>query len=547
MVRVLGKGSFGVVRLVREKKGRGGGEVFAMKVIRKTAMLRASQEGHLRAERDFLVQAAGAKWVVPLVAAFQDARHLYLVMEYQVGGDFLGLLLREDVLPEAMARWYVAEMVMCVEEAHRLRWLHRDVKPDNFLISAEGHLRISDFGLAFDGHWAHHQAYFNATREGLLERLGIVVLGDAEDRAREAERENAAKKHGEVLERRSTRPEGDGVLDRLDATGRRRLAKSVVGTSQYMAPEVIRGEMYDGRCDWWSVGIILYECLYGSTPFYCDKREETKAKILHHDATLTFPISPRYHRPSHGPPRPLPPVSTGAIHLIRSLLQDRPYRLSNRAYRLNDAPRSSPTGTRMRRLANAVSHTSLHTTSNSGSPPPRPSAPFFVCPDSGADIKAHPFFRGLNWATLHQQRPPWVPRLAADQPITQWFEPEAEILGVGGDAGSEESDEWDEIERAAEAEAEVESQPRAGEVGRLAAQCGFGDGWLAQKEKGVKKERKRARDKILRDPKTARAALEVRRQGAFLGYTYRRAPGEGTFERRGVQGFWGTDEGVQSV
>lgn len=120
-----------------------------MKVIRKSDMLRNSQEGHLRAERDFLVAAEGSRWVVPLIASFQDLNNLYLVMDYMPGGDFLGLLIRDNVLSEPIAKWYIAEMILCIEEAHSLRWIHRDVKPDNFLISASGHLKISDFGLAF--------------------------------------------------------------------------------------------------------------------------------------------------------------------------------------------------------------------------------------------------------------------------------------------------------------------------------------------------------------------------------------------------------------
>jgi len=128
-----------------------------MKVIRKSDMLRNSQEGHLRAERDFLVAAENSRWfvthksfcqqkaykwliirVVPLIESFQDLNNLYLVMEYMPGGDFLGLLIRDNVLSEAVTKWYIAEMILCIEEAHRLRWIHRDVKPDNFLISASG-------------------------------------------------------------------------------------------------------------------------------------------------------------------------------------------------------------------------------------------------------------------------------------------------------------------------------------------------------------------------------------------------------------------------
>ena len=320
VVRILGKGSFGVVRLVREldigygdltlqdaistpvpaqrqmptddqmslrlnsieafkstmdgrkasyrqgsKKLRK--EVYAMKVIRKSEMLRNSQEGHLRAERDFLVASEKSRWVVPLVASFQDNTNLYLVMEYMVGGDFLGLLIRKNTLKEKKARWYIAEMIMCVEEAHRLRWIHRDVKPDNFLISASGHLKIADFGLAFDGHWQHDQTYFNNHRYSLMEKLGIQVEGDSLDR-KEGNTVAAGMKLANILtggKERYGKPhmegplEDEGILQWRDRHGKRKLAKSVVGTSQYMAPEVIRGELYDGRCDWWSIGIILYE------------------------------------------------------------------------------------------------------------------------------------------------------------------------------------------------------------------------------------------------------------------------------------------------
>lgn len=301
VIKVLGRGSFGVVRLVREKeadstsslpsteelKGRQkqGSEkahsgrhnqqtnrrqpmagvrkdVFAMKVIRKSVMIRNSQEGHLRAERDFLVASAKSRWIVPLIASFQDISYLYLVMDYMVGGDFLGLLMRYNILAEDIARWYVAEMILCIEEAHRLHWIHRDVKPDNFLISASGHLKISDFGLAFDGHWAHDQWYFTYQRHSLLKRLGIQVDGDAEDQ--KASHEVSKKPSGTNREDGSfeddwIHPPTNGLLGWRDKNQKRRMARSVVGTSQYMAPEVIRGQPYDGRCDWWSTGIILYE------------------------------------------------------------------------------------------------------------------------------------------------------------------------------------------------------------------------------------------------------------------------------------------------
>lgn len=301
VVRVLGKGSFGIVRLVTEKTlsdnaqcedSSASGEtlvnasspvdqyipqqaletatnipkeVFAMKVIRKSEMIRNCQEGHLRAERDLLVASEGSRWIVPLIASFQDNTNLYLVMDYMIGGDFLGMLLREDMLDEWVAKWYIAEMILCIEEAHKMNWIHRDIKPDNFLISSSGHLKISDFGLAFDGHWAHSQSYYSNHRYTLMEKLGISVTGDQEDVDEEmnAQPESRGLFSAKTCKRKQEEEEDgakqEGLLKWRDRTERKKLARSVVGTSQYMAPEVILGQPYDGRCDWWSIGVILYE------------------------------------------------------------------------------------------------------------------------------------------------------------------------------------------------------------------------------------------------------------------------------------------------
>ena len=355
VVRILGKGSFGVVRLVREKeviqrrssaakpiipsipftknvpveeisslKAAAIGalkatldgqktahrrledlksDVYAMKVIRKSDMLRNCQEGHLRAERDFLVASENSKWIVPLIASFQDVTNLYLVMEYMVGGDFLGLLFRKDILKERHARWYIAEMILCVEEAHRLRWIHRDVKPDNFLISANGHLKISDFGLAFDGHWSHDQRYFKDHRQSLMEKLGIEVKGDNQDQEDDVKREvqnnladiltgHKGRYHKAQLDGPS---EQESILQWRNRHGKRRLAGSVVGTSQYMAPEVIRGDPYDGRCDWWSIGIILFE-VRNSPGFRWDN-------TVTHSSSVSMDILPLFVRTGRIPKR----------------------------------------------------------------------------------------------------------------------------------------------------------------------------------------------------------------------------------------------------
>jgi serine/threonine protein kinase len=645
VVKVLGKGSFGVVRLVKEKKttsadhqdvlttrlsthgssrqpsrtdlataalkatakdalaplanrkkhrAKAKKEVYAMKVIRKSEMVRNSQEGHLRAERDFLVAAAGSRWIVPLITAFQDSHNLYLVMEYCIGGDFLGLLIRRNVLNEEVTRWYIAEMVLCIEEAHRMQWIHRDVKPDNFLIAADGHLKISDFGLAFDGEWSHNQGYFNHQRQSLVDKLGIDLVGDKQD-IEEAEQLAVSAKLGHIIDRANGRrtekqspgssvepPEGNSILDWRNREHKRKLARSVVGTSQYMAPEVIRGDMYDGRCDWWSVGIIMYECLYGHTPFACDNRQETKLNILKHKSTLSFPQTTGKHNL---------PATFEALDLMMQLLQEKEVRLCSRKYANNDFTRRMVAGLHVRHFTTDKTHKDFRG--------------HFVYPNDADDLKRHAFFDGTDWETLHVTTPPFVPRVKSWED-TKYFDEESAVSDMSMSSDNEGADEQNtersspedspapvhvventppeckkllgdsqlsghhqedqnivpsnpavlqeklQEEKAKQYEqaqitpnplmsppqidghdghdfAPIEPLPTPpGSAMQHASQSHphIDDAELVVEtasKKRPRKEKKRPRDKILRDATTAKIAMKMRKQGAFLGYEYRKA------------------------
>nr|XP_015199811.1 PREDICTED: serine/threonine-protein kinase MRCK alpha [Lepisosteus oculatus] len=143
ILKVIGRGAFGEVAVVKVKNAD---KVFAMKILNKWEMLKRAETACFREERDVLVNG-DSQWITTLHYAFQDENYLYLVMDYYVGGDLLTLLSKfEDRLPEDMARFYLAEMVLAIDSVHQLHYVHRDIKPDNILMDMNGHIRLADFG-----------------------------------------------------------------------------------------------------------------------------------------------------------------------------------------------------------------------------------------------------------------------------------------------------------------------------------------------------------------------------------------------------------------
>merc|ERR1712241_383288 len=239
---------------------------------------------HVRAERDILVEVDHT-WVVKMFYSFQDAENLYLVMEFLAGGDVMTLLMKKDTLAEEAAQFYIAETALAIQTIHDLGFIHRDIKPDNLLLDSRGHVKLSDFGLCTGLKKSHRTEFYRD--------LSQVKPSDFSSNPMDSKRKAETWR-----------------------IKRRALAYSTVGTPDYIAPEVFLQTGYDKTCDWWSLGVIMFEMLIGYPPFCSETPQETYNKIMNWRRTLEFP--------------PEVPISETASKTIRRFCDDRDSRVQSR-------------------------------------------------------------------------------------------------------------------------------------------------------------------------------------------------------------------------
>lgn len=305
-IKLLGRGDVGKVYLVRERKT---GKLYAMKILNKHEIIERNKIKRALAEQEILA-TSNHPFIVTLYHSFQSENYLYLCMEYCMGGEFFRALQtrKRRSIKEDDARFYAAEVTAALEYLHLMGYIYRDLKPENILLHQSGHIMLSDFDLS-------KQSSALAAPTIVSSRIGS----------------------------------SSGNLPAIDTKAciADFRTNSFVGTEEYIAPEVIRGEGHTSAVDWWTLGILIYEMLYGITPFKGKTRNATFGNVLMQD--VVFPDGNGFQT-----------ISSSCKSIIRKLLiKDENKRLGSRA--------------------------------------------------GASDVKAHPFFKNTRWALLRNRTPPMVP------------------------------------------------------------------------------------------------------------------------------------------
>ncbi|KAK5995027.1 Serine/threonine-protein kinase 32C [Cladobotryum mycophilum] len=237
LLRVVGRGAFGKVRIVERKDTN---LTFALKYIRKDEVVKSESVRNIIRERRML-EHVNHPFICNLRYSFQDIEYMYLVVDLMSGGDLRFHISRKTFTEEAV-RFWIAELGCALKYIHGQNIIHRDVKPDNVLLDADGHVHLTDFNVASD-----------------------IVPG--------------------------------------------RVMTSKSGTLAYLAPEVYAGKGYDMRADWWSLGVLFYECIYNKRPF--DGTNEATLSQQIQFTTARYPVTQ-------------PPVSLTCLYAIRSAMDPNP-------------------------------------------------------------------------------------------------------------------------------------------------------------------------------------------------------------------------------
>ncbi|CAN8259593.1 unnamed protein product [Cochlearia groenlandica] len=306
LLKRLGNGDIGSVYLADL---RGTSAVFAMKVMDKASLVSRNKLLRAQTEREIL-SLLDHPFLPTLYSYFETDKLYCLVMEFCSGGNLHSLRQKQPNrrFTEEAARFYTSEVLLALEYLHMLGVVYRDLKPENILVREEGHIMLSDFDLSL-------RVSFNPT---LVKSSSVCSAGGAilnEEFAVNGCMHPSAFLPRFLPSKKTRKAKSDSGLGgfsmpELMAEPTDVRSMSFVGTHEYLAPEIIRGEGHGSAVDWWTFGIFLYELLHGTTPFKGQGNRATLHNVV--GQPLRFPDSPY--------------VSSAARDLIRGLLVKDPRR-----------------------------------------------------------------------------------------------------------------------------------------------------------------------------------------------------------------------------
>ncbi|CAL5055618.1 unnamed protein product [Urochloa decumbens] len=319
LLKRLGCGDIGSVYL---SELNGTKSYFAMKVMDKASL--ASRKKLLRAQTEKeILQCLDHPFLPTLYTHFETDKFSCLVMEFCPGGDLHTLRQRQPGkhFPEQAVKFYVAEILLALEYLHMLGIIYRDLKPENVLVREDGHIMLSDFDLSLrcavsptlikssnpdaDALRKNNQGY--CVQPACVEPSCIIQPSCAAPTTCFGPRFFSSKSKKD----RKPKPEVGTQINpwpELIAEPSDARSMSFVGTHEYLAPEIIKGEGHGSAVDWWTFGIFLYELLFGKTPFKGSGNRATLFNVI--GQPLRFPE--------------YPVVSFSARDLIRGLLVKEP-------------------------------------------------------------------------------------------------------------------------------------------------------------------------------------------------------------------------------
>ncbi|WWC68367.1 uncharacterized protein I206_102292 [Kwoniella pini CBS 10737] len=313
IIKPISRGAFGSVYLAKKVAT---GDYFAIKALKKSDMIAKNQITNVKAERTILMNQATSPYVVRLFFSFQSKEYLYLVMEYLNGGDCATLVKTLGGLSEDWARNYTAEVVLGLEYLHTRNIVHRDIKPDNLLIDSRGHLKLTDFGLSrigllnrqvggprpaylrgtsLRGSSRTRPSYSRTVSNSSSADSPIISpeLLNAQPISQRSQSYFAQQLNDAASADESSGSESAGIIPKhirqmstanktgdISSSSGKEPAR-FVGTPDYLAPESILGiGQDDAAVDWWALGVVLYEFLYGIPPFHAETPEKVFDNVV---------------------------------------------------------------------------------------------------------------------------------------------------------------------------------------------------------------------------------------------------------------------------